>query len=379
MRGTRTSKPCELCNRPGCHGECDNYILDMVLRDADHDEYEQLFKEIPKFNYVRNQKVNAIFGTDLEVATNSTLAADKTEEFSSFLYSTNDNGNTNLYEIKKAHKERETFGEGYLFFDRKNVYALTKWQVSAYQEDDKDPIIDKVLYYTIGEVSVGDSISFKNTDGYIKQEEGYIISPANMVKFKSDSYAMNSDLRQLQILIEINRKIYQSTTKRDYGDIFLLTSAPQVNPISAVAKRVKDSVNEAVEKMRERVVNLIKRNKVEDSNIVALDDSYKDVKQIAPVTKVTDYQFIWENQDDIVTSVFNFPMLLAGLGDEAGNVSKEELLKEARANTLTPLKADTANALSKIAKVLFGEEYYLRFQDYSEVNAGFKEDNETKE
>lgn len=379
MRGNRKSKPCELCNRRGCHGECDNYILDMILHDADHDEFDRLFKEIPKFNYVRDQKVNAIFGTDLEVATNSTLDADKTEEFSSFLYSTNENGNTNLYEIKKALKERETFGEGYLFFDKKNVYALTKWQVSAYQEDDKDPIIDKILYYTIGEVSIGDSISFKNTDGYIKQEEGYIISPENMIKFKSDSYAMNSDLRQLQILIEINRKIYESTTKRDYGDIFLFTNAPQKNIVSAVAKRVKDSVNEAVEKMRERVVNLIKKNKVEDSNIVALDESYKDVKQISPVTKVTDYQFIWENQEDIITSVFNFPMILAGLGDEAGNVSKEELLKEARANMLTPLKADTANALSKIAKVLFGEEYYLRFQDYSEVSAGYKEDNKTKE
>lgn len=374
----RTSKSCELCNRPGCHGECDNYILEMILDEADRDEFDRLFREIPKFNYVLNEKVNAIFGTDLEVATESEAAEEKTEEFSSFLYSTNDNGNTNLFEIKKALKEKEVFGEGYLFFDKKNVYALAESQVTAYQKNDKDPILDEVLYYTVGEVTTEDTIEFP-ADGFIQQEEGYIISPANMIKFKSDSYALNSDLRQLQILIEINRKIYESTTKRDYGDIFLLTSAPQVNPISAVARRVKDSVNEAVEKMRERVVNLIKRNKVEDSNIVALDDSYKDVKQIAPVTKVTDYQFIWENQDDIITSVFNFPMLLAGLGDDAGNVSKEELLKEARANTLTPLKADTANALSKIAKVLFGENYYLRFQDYSEVSSGFKEDNETKE
>ena len=378
MKNARTSKPCELCNRRGCHGECDNYILDMVLHEADRDEFDRLFREIPKFNYVLKEKVNAIFGTDLEVATESKKVDKQTEEFSSFLYSTNDNGNTNLFEIKKALKEREIFGEGYLFFDKKNVYALAESQVTAHQKNDKDPILDEVLYYTVGEVTTEDKFEFPS-EGFIQQDEGYIISPDNMIKFKSDSYALNSDLRQLQILLEINRKIYESTTKRDYGDIFLLTDAPQVNPISAVAKRVKDSVNEAVEKMRERVVNLIKRNKVEDSNIVALDESYKDVKQIAPVTKVTDYQFIWENQDDIITSVFNFPMLLAGLGDEAGNVSKEELLKEARANTLTPLKADTANALSKITKVLFGENYYLRFQDYSEVSSGFKEDNETKE
>ena len=378
MKNARTSKPCELCNRRGCHGECDNYILDMVLHEADRDEFDRLFREIPKFNYVLNEKVNAIFGTDLEVATESKKVDKQTEEFSSFLYSTNDNGNTNLFEIKKALKEREIFGEGYLFFDKKNVYALAESQVTAHQKNDKDPILDEVLYYTVGEVTTEDKFEFPS-EGFIQQDEGYIISPDNMIKFKSDSYALNSDLRQLQILLEINRKIYESTTKRDYGDIFLLTDAPQVNPISAVAKRVKDSVNEAVEKMRERVVNLIKRNKVEDSNIVALDESYKDVRQIAPVTKVTDYQFIWENQDDIITSVFNFPMLLAGLGDEAGNVSKEELLKEARANTLTPLKADTANALSKITKVLFGENYYLRFQDYSEVSSGFKEDNETKE
>lgn len=378
MKNARTSKPCELCNKPGCHGECDNYILDMILRDADHDEFDRLFKEIPKFNYVRNQKVNAIFGTDLEVATNSTLDAGKTEEFSTFLYSTNDNGNTNLYEIKKALKERETFGEGYLFFDMTNVYALTKWQVSSFQYDDKDPILNRVEYYTVGEVSVPDELIFDDS-GFEKQEEGYIISPENMIKFKSDSYALNSDLRQLQILIEINRKIYESTTKRDYGDIFLLTTAPQKNIVSAVAERIKNTANEAIERMREHVAKLIKKNKVEDSNIVILDESYKEVKQISPVTTVKDYQFIWENQDDIITSVFNFPMLLAGLGDEAGNVSKEELLKEARANTLTPLKADTANALSKITKVLFGENYYLRFQDYSEVSSGFKEDNETKE
>lgn len=365
---------CEECHRHGCHGECQNYIQEMIEHEESRDQFSRLFKEIPKFNYVLNEKVNAIFGTDLEVANNSELDEGKTEEFSTFLYSTNDNGNTNLFEIKKALKEKEIFGESYLFFDKKNVYALAKSEIVAYQKDDNDPILNEIVYYTVGEVSIPETITFdKSNEGILKQEKGYIISPENMIKFSSDSYALNSDLKQLQILLEINRKIYESTTKRDYGDIFLFTEAPQKNVVSAVAKRVKDTVNEAIVKMREHVANLIKKNKVEDSNIVVLDESYKDVKQIAPVTKVTDYQFIWENQDDIITSVFNFPMLLAGLGDEAGNVSKEALLKEARANTLTPIKADTANALSKIAKKFFGEEYYLRFQDYSEVNADYSE------
>lgn len=364
---------CEECHRRDCHGECQNYIQEMIERDADRDQFSRLFKEIPKFNYVLNEKVNAIFGTDLEVASNSEADELKTEEFSTFLYSTNDNGNTNLFEIKRALKEKEVFGEGYLFFDKTNVYALAKSEITAYQNDDKDPILNEVVYYTVGEVSVPDKLVFKSS-GFVKQERGYIISPKNMIKFSSDSYALNSDLKQLQILLEINRKIYESTTKRDYGDIFLFTSAPQKNIVSAVAQRVKNSVNEAIVKMRENIANLIKKNKVEDSNIIILDESYKDVKQVAPITKVTDYQFVWENQDDIVTSIFNFPMLLAGLGDEAGNVSKEALLREARANTLTPIKADTANALSKIARVLFGEDYYLRFKDYSEVSADYSEE-----
>ncbi|MGX2947194.1 hypothetical protein [Enterococcus alishanensis] len=369
-----STRECSQCHRRGCHGECENYILDMIEHEADRDEFDRLFKEIPKFRYVLNEKVNSIFGTDLEVATESNVAEDETEKFSTFLYRTNLNGNTNLYEIKKALKEKEIFGEGYLFFDEIDVYSLAKSEITAYQKDDKDPVIDEIKYYTVGEVLIPDELKFSDV-GFIKEDEGYIISPDNIIKFKSDSYALNSDLKQLQILLEINRKIYDSTTKRDYGDIFLLTNAKKVNPVSVVAKRVKDSVNEAIEKMREHVANLIKKNKVEDSNVVILDESYKEVKQISPVTTVKDYQFIWENQDDIITSVFNFPMLLVGLGDEAGNVSKEALLKEARANTLTPIKADTANALSKIARKLFGEGFYLRFQDYSEVNAGYEEDD----
>ena len=370
MRSTRT---CEQCHRSGCHGECENYILDMILHEADRDEFDRLFREIPKFNYVLKEKINAIFGTDLEVATESELATEETDIFSDFLYSTNLNGRTNLSEIKKAIKEKEIFGEGYLFFDMENVYALNKSEFTAFQEETKNPILNHVVYYTVGDVDVPDKLEFPS-EGYIKQEEGYIISPGNMIKFETDSYVLNSDLKQLQILLEINRKIYDSTTKRDYGDIFLLTDAPQKNLVSAVAERIRNTANEAVERMRERVAKLIKKNKVDDSNVVILDESYKSVQQIEPVTKVSDYQFIWERQDDIVTSVINFPMLLAGLGDEAGNVSKEALLREARANTLTPIKSDTANALSLIAKKLFGEKFYLRFQNYSEVSADYSSD-----
>jgi len=357
------NKPCEYCQKNGCHGECENYILEMAMAGTKIDGFERLFREIPKFNYVLNEKINSIFGTDLEVASNSDVQSDLTNQFNQFLYATNENGNTNLYEIKKAIKHKEIFGESYLFFDNINVYALTKDEVEAYSADETNPIIDAIQYYTVGTCEVPDVLQV-DSNGFIKQDTGYIIFPSNMIKFKSDEYVLNSDLKQLQILLEINRKIYDSTTKRDYGDLFLFTDTPQVNMISAVAQRVKDSVNTAIEKMRERVAELIKRNKVDDSNVVVLDETYKDVKQIAPITKVTDYQFIWEHQDEILSSVFNFPMLLAGLGDDAGNVSKSALLQDARANTLTPIKSDTANSLSVIARKLFGEQYYLRFQDY---------------
>lgn len=367
--------PCESCEKIGCHGECENYILQMIEHDAERDAFDRLFKEIPKFNYVLSEKINSIFGTDLEVAKGSEVDEVQTEALSKFLYSKNKNRNTNLFEIKRAIKEKEIFGEGYLFFDskEKNVYALAKSDITEYQEAEKNPIIDNILYYTVGTVDIPDKLNF-GTDGFIEQKAGYIISPENMIKFKSDSYALNSDLRQLQILLDINRKIYESTTKRDYGDLFLFTTTATKEIVSAVAKRVKDKANETIKKMRERVAKLIKRNKVDDSNVVVLDESYKSITQVKPVTLVKDYQFIWEKQDDIITSVFNFPMLLAGLGDDAGNVSKEALLKEARANTLTPIKADTANALTDIAKKLYGEEFYLRFKDYNEVNADYDEE-----
>lgn len=366
---------CKYCNDKGCHGECTNYILAMMDHNAGREEIDRLLKEIPKFNYILSEKINAIFGTDLEVAQGSKPVADKTNEFEQFLYSANANGNTNLYEIKKAIKEKEIFGEGYLFFDTENVYALSESEISAFQEAEEDPIIDNILYYTVGDVEVPEELKFPE-EGFIKQEAGYIIAPSNLIKFKSDTYALNSDLKQLQILLEINRKIFESTTRRDYGDLYFFTTEAKgglVSAVANVANRIKNTANETIKKMRQRIADLIKENKVDDSNVVVLDETYKDVKQVQPITKVTDYKFIWDKQDNLVSSVLNFPMLLAGLGDEAGNVSKEALLKEARANTLTPIKADTANSLSKIAKKLFGEEYYLRFQDYSEVNADFEE------
>jgi hypothetical protein len=366
---------CKYCNDKGCHGECTNYILAMMDHNAGREEIDRLLKEIPKFNYILSEKINAIFGTDLEVAQGSKSVADKTEEFEKFLYSANANGNTNLYEIKKAIKEKEIFGEGYLFFDTENVYALAESEISSFQEAEEDPIIDNILYYTVGDVSVPEELKFPEA-GFIKQEAGYIIAPSNLIKFKSDTYALNSDLKQLQILLEINRKIFESTTRRDYGDLYFFTTEPKgglVSAVANVANRIKNTANEAIKKMRQRIADSIKENKVDDSNVVVFDETYKDMKQAQPITKVTDYKFIWDKQDNIVSSVLNFPMLLAGLGDEAGNVSKEALLKEARANTLTPIKADTANSLSMIAKKLFGEEYYLRFQDYSEVNADFEE------
>lgn len=370
---------CKYCNDKGCHGECTNYILAMMDHNAGREEINRLLKEIPKFNYILSEKINAIFGTDLEVAQGSNAVKDKTEEFEKFLYSANANGNTNLYEIKKALKEKEIFGEGYLFFDTENVYALSEAEISSFQEAEEDPIIDNIWYYTVGDVEVPEELKFPD-EGFIKQEAGYIIAPSNLIKFKSDTYALNSDLKQLQILLEINRKIFESTTRRDYGDLYFFTTEAKgglVSAVANVANRIKNTANETIKKMRQRIANLIKENKVDDSNVVVFDETYKNVQQVQPITKVTDYKFIWDKQDNIVSSVLNFPMLLAGLGDEAGNVSKEALLKEARANTLTPIKADTANSLSKIAKKLFGEEYYLRFQDYSKVNADFEE--KTKE
>lgn len=360
------NRTCEYCNRYACHGECENYILDMVEREADGDAFSRLFKEIPKFNYVLEEKINAIFGTDLEVASESAISEQQTKKFEKFIYGINANGNTNFYEIKKAIKEKEIFGEGYLFFDSQSVYAISRFDLTGYQPIEQDPVIDNILYYTVGAVDIPEELIFP-PEGFIKQEAGYIISPDNIIKFKSDSYALNSDLKQLQILLEINRKLYESTTKRDYGDIFLFTSANKGGLVSSVANattRIKETVNKAVKKMRDQLAKVLKQNKVDDSNVVILDEVYKDVKQITPITKVTDYKFIWEKKDEIITSVFNFPMILAGLGDGAGNVSKKALIEEARANTLTPIKSDTANSLTKIAKKICGEEYYLRFKDY---------------
>lgn len=367
-----TRKECEHCQRYSCHGECENYIVDMLEHTVNREELERLFKEVPKFNYVREIKVNSIFGTDLEVATASDVDETKTDEFSQFLYKTNLNGKTNLHEIKKSIKEKETFGVGYLFFNNKDLYSLPSTEVFKAQVDDKDPVIDEVAYYLVGEASAESAVDENGvinfgTDGFIKQEKGYIISKDNMIVFNSDSYFLNSDLKQLQTLLEINRKICDSTSQRDFGDTYMFTSEPQKGVVSAVAQRVKRTASDTIKAMRERIAEMIKKGRTEDSKVVVLDESIKDVKQIVPLTKITDYQFIWEKQDDIIASSFNFPTILLGLGESSGNISKEALLKDARANMLTPLKADTANTLSVITKKMFGEEYYLRFKDYEEV------------
>ncbi|EGP4894204.1 phage portal protein [Enterococcus faecium] len=365
---------CEYCDKYRCHGECTNYLLMMAERlrkdgnKTDIDALKCLFKEIPKFNYALEMKVNAIFGTDLELVNDvGSIDEDKINIFNSFLYATNDNGKTNLYEIKSAIKDKEIYGEGYLFFDNKNLYVIPKISITMFQEDNEDPIVNKPLYYTIGLVEVPEKLVFPE-DGFIKQDKGYIISPENIIKFSSDSYVLNSDLKQLQILLEINRKLCDSTTKRDYGDIFLLTDKNAHTMISAVADRIKHTAEDAIKKMREVIAEKLKKNKVEDSNVIVLDENYKDVKQVQPVTLVKDYKFIWEKQDDIIASAFNFPAILLGLGESSGNISKEALIRDARANALTPLKQDTENVLNKITNKIFGKGVHLRFADYEPID-----------
>ena len=358
---------CEFCERQNCHGECQNYILDMIDAESGRLEFEKLFKQIPKFNYILTAKISSIFGTDLEVSNKSSVNKAKTEEFDEFLYKTNENGNTNLSEIKRAVKEKEIFGLSYIFFDDKNrnVYFIDTADITVYKKSENNPVIDNILYYTIGNPDITeDEIKFKKNENYILDDEGYIVKPKNIIKFSSDSFVLNSDLIELQTLIEINRKIYLSTTKRDYGDLYFFTSKPATNPISAVANRIKNTTEDVIKKLRESFALLIKANKTEDSNVAILDEQYEKVEQVEPLTTVKDYQFFWEKTDDIMTSVMNFPAILADLGDASGNISKEALIKNARANFLTPIKSDTANALSVIAVAMFGDGFYLRFKDY---------------
>lgn len=363
---------CSRCGNLNCFGSCDNYLLflseHLHKNDLHVDRFmlEQIFAEIPKFHYALEMKINAIFGTDLEVASKSQVDEEKTKEFNIFLYTTNANGSTNINEIKKALKDKEIFGESYLFYDNDNLYYVPKEKMVSYGLKNKDPIINKTLYYTVGEVSLPDELIFPST-GFIKQSEGYIISPENVVKLTSDSYVLNSDLKQLQVLLEINRKICDSTTKKDFGDIFLLTDDIDRKVLSVVAERIKNTAEEAIKKMRERIANLIKQNKTDDTNVVVLDKNYKDVKQVQPVTLLTDYEFVYENQDDIIASAMNFPTILLGLGEASGNISKEALIKDAKSTILTSLKNDTANALSMIAQKKFGNGFYLRFKEFKNV------------
>jgi len=44
------------------------------------------------------------------------------------------------------------------------------------------------------------------------------------------------------------------------------------------------------------------------------------------------------------------------------------LIRDARANALTPLKQDTENVLNKITNKIFGKGVHLRFADYEPID-----------
>lgn len=370
---------CPYCEKRTCHGECENYLIQMMERGIDRIELEKVFKEIPKFNYVLNSKIASIFGTEIEVAKDSKTNKDRTFEFKQFLFRKNANGKTNLSEIKKALREKEIFGKSYLFFDAADenekgkdcLYFLGYDSVTPYKDEEKenDPIIDNVLFYTVGSPDIPDLIKWsENKKGYIKDDNGYVISKENMLIFESDSYILNSDLMQLQNLLQINRKVNESTTYRDYGNVFVFPKGKVSSALSATGNRIKEEVNKAVTAMRDKVAKLIKKNNTRDSNVIMLDEQYEKIEQVKPLTIIKDYEFYWEKQDDIISSVVNFPAILLNLGEATGNISKEALIKDARANFLYPLKNDTANVLSMLCEKLFDDDgYYIRFADFEDT------------
>lgn len=368
---------CPYCEKKACHGECQNYLIQMMEKGIDRKELEKIFKEIPKFNYVLNSKIASIFGTEIEVAKDSDIIEDRTFEFKQFLFRKNANGKTNLSEIKKALREKEIFGKSYLFFSAGDeneegkdcLYSLGCDAVTVFKEIENDPIIDNISYYTVGDPDIPEVIDWsEHKKGYIKDDEGYIISKANMLIFESDSYVLNSDLMQLQNLLQINRKVNESTTFRDYGNVFVFPKGKVSAALSATGQRIKDEVNKAVKSMRDKVAKLIKKNNTEDSNVIMLDEQYEKIEQVKPLTVIKDYEFYWKKQDDIISSVVNFPAILLSLGETSGNISKEALIKDARANFLYPLKNDTANVLSMLCDKLFNEEgYYIRFADFEDT------------
>lgn len=370
---------CELCERRDCHGECENYILEMALDGADVSEFDKLFRRIPKFNYALTSKVSSIFGTNIEVVNNdSNTDENLTNQFEQVLYKTNENGNTNLSEVKRAIRQREIFGISYIFFDdvENNLYFLREDEVKQHNQVMKDAVIHKTMFYTIGdpELTVDQQIEWGQS-GYIKQQNedtgeniGYIVHPDNMIKLYSDVYVLNTDLDQLQLLLAINTKFIDSTKLRDFGDMYALTDEPKEQLKSAVADDpIRNGVQKGIQKMNDKVAEMIKRNKTDDTGAIVLDNRFRDIKQFEPITKITDYQFVWEHIDDIISSVINWPKILMGLGQDAGNVGKEALIKDARANYLTPVKNDIANSLSVISRSMFGDEYYIRFKDYEDT------------
>ncbi|AXH73411.1 MAG: structural protein [Caudoviricetes sp.] len=364
---------CEYCDKKNCFGECQNYLIEMIKNGVGHDDIETLLMQLPKVKYALTAKINSIFGTEIEVCKNSDRLDDKTFAFKQFLYKKNRNNKTNLAEIKKALWDKEVFGKAYCFFEStengNNLYYLSQSSVNTFIPIEKDSIIQEVSYYTVGEPTITDKIDWKeHKDGYIKYDGGYIIKPSNMLVFESDTFVLNSDLMQLQNLLQINKKINESTTYRDYGNVFVFPNGKIATALSATGNRIKEEMNKAVKAMRDKVAKLIKKDNTKDSNVIVLDEQYQKIEQIKPLTKITEYQFYWEKQDDIISSVVNFPAILMNMGNVSGDVSKVALIKDARANFLTPLKNDTANILTTLCDKLFDEDgYYIRFEDYKEI------------
>lgn len=381
---------CKKCNKSNCHGGCDDIVLEIMEQLGDDmSEFDKFVMRVPKANYILDSKVASIFGTGFEIVNNdegkpeydsegNVVDNEQTKTFEAMLYNTNENGNTNMSELKRAIREREIFGESYLFFDdaNDNFYFLRKNQVTTHKYDDKDSIIKRVAFYTVGSPDMPEENIIRwNEQGYIRQVDengnvlGYIIHPDNLIRFYSGTYMLNSDIEQLKLLVDIVDKFEETTTLRDFGDVYALTEIPRERLETAGTNdTIRTTAEKTLKKMNEMVASLMKKDKTEDSNAIVLDNRFKDIKQLEPVIKPTDYQFIWENQDQIVSSALRWPTILSNLGNESGNVSKSALIKEARANFLTPTKDDVANALSKVAKSMFGESSYIRFKPYEEID-----------
>ncbi|OFI46745.1 hypothetical protein BG262_02810 [Floricoccus penangensis] len=377
-------KQCDICNKVNCHGECMNYLIEMVeqlSKESNMDEFNRIFMQIPDFNYRLDGKINAVFGTDLEVAKNGERDEELSNRWDEILYKTNRQGSTNLAEIKKFYRYKEVFGTSYLFIDDKEEqFRLVKPNLVSEMalKTDNDILGTEIVWYKLGSPEINDSYSLRKNQGfeYFPYSGGYAVAPSNIIKIHDDSFILNSDLLRLQILLSMLLKILCATTDRDYGDLFVFTEQPKEKLLSAVAKRTKDAVANAVESMRVKLAEFIKQNKTDDSNVVIFDEQYKDIKQIAPVTPIKDFQFIYDDLDNILSSVTNFPSILVDRGDIGRNVSNKNLLSSARAGWLTPQKKELAVAVTPAAKLLLNDkDCYLRFKDYPEDLTGTEEEN----